>query len=193
MYQVTPLMGPEPVIVVFAVVVIGGMGSIMGSILTGLGLGVIEGLTKVFCPQASSTVVFSSWPLFCSSALPACSAKKISRGVIQIMNVKNLPPSVYGLLLLGLIAAPFLGAWFCHEAAVLCAVCHGLQPAAGYTGSAVLRPCGLSGRRGLWSGHAVKVWGPRPKWAVLIGTLSGPAGPGDWLVHHPPPGHPISP
>ena len=57
-YQVTPLMGQNLIIVVFAVVVIGGMGSIMGSILTGLGLGVIEGFTKVFYPDASSTVVF---------------------------------------------------------------------------------------------------------------------------------------
>ena len=57
-YQVSPLMGQNLIIVVFAVVVIGGMGSIMGSILTGLGLGVVEGLTKVFYPEASSTVVF---------------------------------------------------------------------------------------------------------------------------------------
>jgi len=57
-YQVSPLMGQNLIIVVFAVVVIGGMGSIMGAIVTGLGLGVIEGLTKVFYPQASSTVVF---------------------------------------------------------------------------------------------------------------------------------------
>jgi len=56
--QVSPLMGQNLIIVVFAVVVIGGMGSIMGAILTGLGLGVIEGLTKVFYPEASSTVVF---------------------------------------------------------------------------------------------------------------------------------------
>lgn len=56
--QVSPLMGQNLIIVVFAVVVIGGMGSIMGSILTGLGLGVIAGLTKVFYPEASSTVVF---------------------------------------------------------------------------------------------------------------------------------------
>jgi branched-chain amino acid transport system permease protein len=56
--QVSPLMGSNLIIVVFAVVVIGGMGSILGSILTGLGLGVIEGLTKVFWPEASSTVVF---------------------------------------------------------------------------------------------------------------------------------------
>ncbi len=57
-YQVSPLMGQNLIIVVFAVVVIGGMGSIMGSIITGLGLGVVEGFTKVFYPEASSTVVF---------------------------------------------------------------------------------------------------------------------------------------
>jgi len=56
--QVTPLMGSNLIITVFAVVVIGGMGSILGSIFTGLGLGVIEGLTKVFYPEASATVVF---------------------------------------------------------------------------------------------------------------------------------------
>jgi branched-chain amino acid transport system permease protein len=56
--QVNPLMGSNLIIVVFAVVVIGGMGSIMGSIITGLGLGVIEGLTRVFYPEASSIVVF---------------------------------------------------------------------------------------------------------------------------------------
>lgn len=56
--QVSPLMGSNLIIVVFAVVVIGGMGSILGSIVTGLGLGIIEGLTKVFWPEASNTVVF---------------------------------------------------------------------------------------------------------------------------------------
>ena len=56
--QVSPLMGSNLIIVVFAVVVIGGMGSIMGSILTGLGLGVIEGLTRVFYPEGSTTGVF---------------------------------------------------------------------------------------------------------------------------------------
>jgi branched-chain amino acid transport system permease protein len=51
-------MGADLIIVVFAVVVIGGMGSILGSIVTGVGLGLIEGLAKVFYPQSSSTVVF---------------------------------------------------------------------------------------------------------------------------------------
>ncbi len=57
-YSVNPLMGENLIIVVFAVVVIGGMGSIMGSIVTGFALGVVEGLTKVFYPEASATVVF---------------------------------------------------------------------------------------------------------------------------------------
>jgi branched-chain amino acid transport system permease protein len=56
--QVSPLMGSNLIIVVFAVVVIGGMGSILGSIVTGLGLGVIEGLTKVFYPEGAATVIF---------------------------------------------------------------------------------------------------------------------------------------
>jgi branched-chain amino acid transport system permease protein len=57
-YQVAPGMGSNLIIVVFAVVVIGGMGSIMGSIVTGIGLGLLEGLTKVFYPEASGLVVF---------------------------------------------------------------------------------------------------------------------------------------
>ncbi len=56
--QVTPLMGSNLIIVVFAVVVIGGMGSILGSVITGLALGLVEGLTRVFYPEASSIVVF---------------------------------------------------------------------------------------------------------------------------------------
>ena len=57
-FQVSPLMGAHLIIVVFAVVVIGGMGSILGAIITGFGLGLVEGLTKVFYPEASTTAVF---------------------------------------------------------------------------------------------------------------------------------------
>ena len=57
-YQVSPLMGSNLIVVVFAVVVIGGMGSILGAIVSGFGLGIVEGLTKVFYPEASSTVIF---------------------------------------------------------------------------------------------------------------------------------------
>jgi branched-chain amino acid transport system permease protein len=55
---VTPLMGQNLIIIVFAVVVVGGMGSIMGAVVTGYALGILEGLTKVFYPEASNTVIF---------------------------------------------------------------------------------------------------------------------------------------
>jgi branched-chain amino acid transport system permease protein len=57
-YSVNPQMGSNLIIVVFAVVVIGGMGSILGAIVTGFALGIVEGLTKVFWPEASATVIF---------------------------------------------------------------------------------------------------------------------------------------
>ena len=57
-YTVSPIMGQNLIIVVFAIVVIGGLGSILGSIVTGLSIGLIEGLTRTFWPEASSTVVF---------------------------------------------------------------------------------------------------------------------------------------
>lgn len=57
-FQVNPVMGSNLIIVVFAVVVIGGMGSILGSVVTGLGLGLVEGLTRVFYPEASAVVIF---------------------------------------------------------------------------------------------------------------------------------------
>jgi branched-chain amino acid transport system permease protein len=57
-YSVNPQMGTNLIIVVFAVVVIGGMGSILGSIVTGFGLGIVEGLTRVFYPEGSATVIF---------------------------------------------------------------------------------------------------------------------------------------
>src|SRR3546814_21174545 len=62
-YQVSPLMGTNLIIVVFAVVVIGGLGSILGAILAGFGLGVVEGMTKVFYPAASRTVIFVVMPI----------------------------------------------------------------------------------------------------------------------------------
>ncbi len=57
-YRVSPLMGADTIIVVFAVVAVGGMGSIGGSIITGFALGIAEGFTKVFYPEASNTVIF---------------------------------------------------------------------------------------------------------------------------------------
>ena len=73
-YQVSPMMGSNLVVVVFAVVVIGGMGSIMGAIVSGFGLGVIEGLTKVFYPRPPTWRSSSSWCWCCCASRRACSA-----------------------------------------------------------------------------------------------------------------------
>ncbi len=82
-YSVNPNMGADLIIVVFAVVVIGGMGSILGAILTGFGLGIVEGLTRVFYPEASSarhaTTSSSSSPCWCCCCLrPSCSTRSLS-------------------------------------------------------------------------------------------------------------------
>ena len=79
MVQVSPLMGSNLIIVVFAVVVIGGMGSILGSIVTGLGLGVIEGMTSMFYPEASATVVF----IIMAIVLAAATGGPVRQGKIK--------------------------------------------------------------------------------------------------------------
>jgi ABC-type branched-subunit amino acid transport system permease subunit len=103
-------MGQNLIIVVFAVVVIGGMGSIMGSILTGLGLGVIEGLTKVFYPEASSTGVLHHGHRSADPPRRPVRQRKVSRA--SHMNSKKLAFTGYGLLL-GLIVAPSSGPTRC--------------------------------------------------------------------------------
>ena len=84
-YQVSPQMGADLIIVVFAVVVIGGMGSIMGSIVTGFGLGLIEGLTKVFYPPASNTVIF----VIMAIVLLVRPAGLFGKSAIKCRHVKN--------------------------------------------------------------------------------------------------------
>ena len=98
--QVQPLMGSNLIIVVFAVVVIGGMGSIMGSILTGLGLGVIEGFTRVFYPEASATVVF----VIMAIVLAAAPRRLVRQGEVGEAVVKANKEFTIFLALLVLVA-----------------------------------------------------------------------------------------
>eukprot|EP01036_Dinobryon_divergens_P038106 gene38106-49964_t len=150
--QVNPLMGSNLIIVVFAVVVIGGMGSIMGAILTGLGLGVIEGFTKVFYPEASST-------------------KNKADG----MNMKKISTVVYALLLLALVLAPFFGA---YPVFVMKLMCFALFAAAfnlllGFTGLLSFGHAAFLGGSAYVAGHAMKVWGLTPELGLIAGTLTG--------------------
>ena len=99
-YQVNPLMGSNLIIVVFAVVVIGGMGSIMGSIVTGPALGLIEGLTKVFYPEASTTVVFIIMAIVLMFARRLVPEGKVGQSRTAIFYVAMLALA---------LAAPFVG------------------------------------------------------------------------------------
>jgi branched-chain amino acid transport system permease protein len=85
-YQVNPQMGANMIIVVFAVVVIGGMGSILGAIVTGFGLGVVEGLTKVFYPEASNTVIFVIMVIVLLS-----SPRALREGALAVASVASAP------------------------------------------------------------------------------------------------------
>ena len=158
--QISPLMGSNLIIVVFAVVVIGGMGSIMGAIVTGLGLGVIEGLTKVFWPEASSTVVFIIMAIVLLIR-PA--------GLFGKENESSIP---------GLCGAGHRGGHASfrrrisdlrHEGHVLCALRLRVQPAAGLHRPLVFRPRGLPGQRRRGRPCA-QVWGLPTELGLLFGV-----------------------
>ena len=172
-YQVSPLMGQNLIIVVFAVVVIGGMGSIMGSILTGLGLGIVEGFTKVFYPEASSTVVFVIMGIVLLIR-PAGLFGKEKYGAVH-MNSKNLTAIGYGLLFIGLLVAPLLGA---YPVFVMKLMCFALFASAfnlllGYTGMLSFGHAAFLGGSAYVAGQSMKVWGFTPEIGLLLGTASG--------------------
>src|SRR3990167_6626137 len=148
--QVSPLMGQNLIIVVFAIVVIGGMGSIMGAILNELGLGVIEGLTKVVYPEASSTVVFVVMVIVLLIRPTGLFGREKGHATDAQRHEKNHPRCLRAIAdsaCLGTLRRRFPGVR--DEADVLRAVRLGLQPATWLYRPAVLRPRGLSRRLGL--------------------------------------------
>ena len=156
-YQVNPLMGADLIIVVFAVVVIGGMGSIMGSILTGFGLGVVEGLTKYFYPEASNTVIFVVMvivlmfrPRDCSEGSGNPLATTISRSEPARTggNLMLIATAVMAVILaLAPVRRHLPGVR--DEGAVLRALRVRVQPAAGFRRPAVVRARDVPRHRGL--------------------------------------------
>jgi branched-chain amino acid transport system permease protein len=139
-YSVSPVMGSEMIITVFAVVVIGGMGSIMGSIVTGLALGMIEGLTKVVYPPASSTVVFLMMVLVLLVKPAGLFGKEAcSHEPVPLDHPAAARP---GGAVRGLPGLP-------DEALLFRPVRLRLQPPARLCRPALLRPCGLLRRSGI--------------------------------------------
>ena len=177
-YQVNPLMGADLIVVVFAVVVIGGMGSILGSIITGFALGVIEGLTKVFYPEASNTVIFVIMAL----VLLIKPSGLFGRATTQVSAVEHGGASAAGdagrsaLMFLGVLALFFIVMpFFIYPLFLMKAMCFALFACAvnllvGYSGLLSFGHAMFLGSSAYVSAHAAKIWGLPPEVAILAGT-----------------------
>jgi branched-chain amino acid transport system permease protein len=178
--QVSPSMGADLLIVVFAVVVIGGMGSIMGSIVTGFLVGIIEGLTKAFYPEASTTVVFVIMAivllirpagLFGSKPEPAASHQQTGLSSL-VLNQRTQILIFLGMAAL-LAAAPLvIYPGFMMKAMIFALFACAFNLIAGYGRLVSFGHAMFLGAAGYVCGHAAKVWGLNPELAILAGTAT---------------------
>ncbi len=179
-YQVNPLMGADLIVVVFAVVVIGGMGSIMGSVVTGFALGVVEGLTKVFYPEASNTVIFVIMTIVLLIKPTGLFGKATTQaGAVEHAGAAaagdaSRTASVAFVLMAGLLViAPF----FIYPLFLMKALCFALFACAlnlmlGYVGLLSFGHAMFLGSAGYVSAHAAKVWGLPPELAIIAGIAT---------------------
>ena len=177
-YQVSPQMGSNLLIVVFAVVVIGGMGSLMGAVVTGLGVGVLEGLTKVFFPQMSAVVIFVLmiivllWRPRGLFGADAGSAGSGGGFAVRVREVR-LTPLMLVLAIAVAVALPF----FVYPLTLMKILCFALFAASvnlllGFGGLMSFGHAAFFGGASYVAAHAAKVWGLTPELAVLAGTGS---------------------
>lgn len=177
-YLVSPLMGTEILIVVFAVVVIGGMGSIKGAILSGFALGVIEGVTKAIVPSASSLVIFVAMALI----LLARPAGLFGRGVLLAAShsvIKGGADTKIGVVALAvMIAVGLLAPYAIYPVFVMKALCFALFACSfnlvlGYGGLLSFGHAAFFGSAAYATAHATKVWGLTPELGIGFGVLVG--------------------
>ena len=182
-YQVSPQMGADLIIVVFAVVVIGGMGSILGAIVTGFGLGLIEGLTKVFYPEASNTVIFVIMAIVLLIGRPACSARRSETAmssVHQPHRARRRRPRPTSSARIASRSSRWRCCWRWRRPVVypiflMKVMCFALFACAfnlliGFGGLLSFGHAMFLGTAGYASAHAAKVWGFTPELAILFGT-----------------------
>lgn len=177
-YQVGPLMGSHLIIIVFAVVVAGGMGSIMGAVVTGFALGMLEGLTKVFYPQAATVVIFVVMALVLlfrpaglfgrDVAMSAASHAVAAAGKMSRKAV--LPVAIVAAILL--LAAPT----FLYPAFATRLLCFALFACAfnlliGYVGLLSFGHAAFFGGSAYITAHALKIWGLPPEIAIVAGVI----------------------
>ena len=180
-YQVNAQMGSDVIIVVFAVVVIGGMGSIMGAIVSGFGLGLIEGLTKVFYPQASTTVVFIVMVVVLlvrpaglfGNALLAGQA----HGTPGDAAACPPPPALsrgltVAVLLLGLLAPQFVYPVFLMKVLCFALFAGAFNLLLGYGGLLSFGHAAFYGIASYITAHCVKEFGFDPALGILAGTAA---------------------
>jgi branched-chain amino acid transport system permease protein len=176
-YQVSPLMGSHLIIVVFAVVVAGGMGSILGSVVTGLSFGVLEGLTKLFYPQASSVIIFVLMAIVLiarpqglfgrdSDAKPQTAA--LARPMVHT-NTKLISAMLLGLIVV-LLAAPYV----VYPLFLVQILCFALFASAfnlliGYAGLLSFGHAAFFGSAAYVTAYMLKVWGWPPELGIVAG------------------------
>jgi branched-chain amino acid transport system permease protein len=179
-YQVSPLMGADLINVVFAVVVIGGMGSILGSVITGFALGLIEGLTKVFYPEASTTVVFIIMAIVLLIR-PAGLFGKVTNQTAGVESTSvaagfdsgsTLVYAMAGLAVVLVLAPLLLYPVFLMKALCFALFALSLNLLLGYAGLLSFGHAMFLGGAGYLSAHSAKVWGFPPELAILTGTLA---------------------
>lgn len=179
-YQVSPLMGQNMIVIIFAVVVIGGMGSIVGAIVSGFALGIIEGLTKIFYPAGSSTAIFVVMAIVLlvrqhglfgkdmGDSAPAGEATEIRAGS------RSANELLYLLLFLGVgVIAPF----FLYPMFVMKVLCFALFVCAynlifGYAGLLAFGHAAFFGSAAYASAYAARVFGWNPEFCILAGTAA---------------------
>lgn len=180
-FQISPFMGSNLIIVVFAVVVIGGMGSIGGSILTGLGIGVIEGLTKYFWPEAANTVVFIVMtavlvlrPMGIFGKTVIVHHQTAETAQIGHKSKLGLIPS-HAIFAVGLVAALIIAPFFGYPIIIIHMMCFalfamGLNLLIGFAGLISFGHAMFFGMSGYVTAHAVKEWGFPPELGILAGV-----------------------
>jgi branched-chain amino acid transport system permease protein len=178
-YQVSPTMGADLIIVVFAVVVIGGMGSIMGSIVTGFLVGVIEGLTKAFYPELSSTVVFLVMAVVLLVRPAGLFGSKPEPAQGHQVALDVVTPSVqtqtwaFAVMAACLAAAPLVVyPGFMMKAMIFALFACAFNLIAGYGRLISFGHAMFLGAAGYVCGHAAKVWGLTPELSILAGTAA---------------------
>lgn len=178
-YSVNPIMGTELIITVFAVVVIGGLGSIGGAIVTGFLVGILEGFTRVIYPELSSTVVFLLMalvllfkPAGLFGKITALSSHGLSNA--KIYNWRSPPPMAIILLAVGvMIVAPF----FVYPVFLMQVLCAMLFASSfilllGYGGMMSFGQAAFFGVGSYAAAHSLKVWGFTPELALLFAIAS---------------------